>query len=59
MCKNCKNCNGFIPKSKKTPYNPFDYITGNRIGVCNEMESVTPLFDVVEDCDMWVTKTDE
>ena len=59
MCKNCNNCNGFIPKSKKTPFNAFDYLVGNQIGVCNETEYVTPLSEIIEDCEMWVIKKDE
>ncbi|EQB4340425.1 hypothetical protein ACYJ2U_001682 [Clostridium botulinum] len=56
MCKNCTNCEGFIPKSTKPPYNPFDYLVGNRIGVCNFTVDVTPLSETVSDCEMWKIK---
>lgn len=56
MCKNCYTCDGFIPISQKLPCNPLDFIVGNRIGVCNETEWITPLSEVVEDCELWTPK---
>ena len=53
MCKNCNNCNGFIPKSEKQPCNAFDSIAGNVVGVCNFTENVMPLYDVILNCKMW------
>lgn len=53
MCKSCNNCKGFIPKSAKEPYNAFDYLVENKVGVCNFTEDVTPLYKVIKDCKMW------
>jgi hypothetical protein len=34
MCKKCKECFYFVPKSKKPPFGAFDYIAGNETGIC-------------------------
>jgi len=54
--KNCNNCEGFIKKSKKPPYNAFDYIVGNEVGVCNFTEDVTPLSEIKYNCPLWEIK---
>lgn len=56
MCKKCDNCEYFIPKSKAAPYNAFDYIAGNKVGVCNEGVDVEPLMSIKKNCDNWVKK---
>ena len=53
MCKDCCSCEGFIPKSKSKPYNAFDYLVGNVVGVCNYTEDVTPLDKIQVDCNNW------
>ena len=55
-CKNCNSCKGFIPKSKTEPFNAFDYLVGNVVGVCNFTEDVTPLDSIVSLCSMWKIK---
>ena len=59
MCKDCNNCEGFIPKSRNKLYNAFDYLVGNKVGVCNFTEDVTPLFEIINDCKIWEMRQNE
>jgi hypothetical protein len=56
MYKDCESCEGFIPKSTNKPFNAFDYIVGNIVGVCNFTEDVTPLSYIISECTMWKEK---
>ncbi len=58
-CKSCNNCEGFIPKSKNKPFNAFDYLVGNEVGVCNFTEDITPLHKVMNNCEMWLEVENE
>jgi hypothetical protein len=59
MCRNCNSCSSFAPRSKKLPLNAFDYIVGNKVGICLEIEEGTPLAEVVENCEIWVTRREK
>lgn len=34
MCKKCKECFYFVPRSKEPPFNALDYIPSNKTGIC-------------------------
>lgn len=59
MCRNCNSCSSFAPRSKKPPFNAFDYIVGNKAGMCLETVEGTPLAEVVENCEMWVNRKEK